>query len=597
MKDPKKPNASGKVILRILKDTKPIAGWLVLGAVVSLVSVALSLVTPEILRMLSDRLYNYWEPMHLGKPAVFDNAGFGLECILLAAAYAGSSLAAIGEMLIMNNVVSKHFTCVIRIRMSDKIRRLPVRFVDQTPNGEIISHMTDDVSVMGTTVHSFLETLISGVLKLLGIMVLIFLLNPILAAAVIIFVPLSLILSAKIAGKSEKYYAKVRKKNGELYALTEETFTGFDTVKAFHLEKRQRERQAELCGDMRESARKGTFLSSIVQPIVSLSNNVAYIAICILGGVFVANGLFGMSVGTIVAFVLYARMFAGPLESIAQGFSMLQQTIASAERVYKMLDEEEMTEANAETAPKGEGNVRFEKVDFSYDPKQPLIKGLTIDVHAGEKVAIVGPTGGGKTTIVNLLMRFYDVDGGKILVDGKDIMQMPRSALRSVFSMVLQDTWLFSGTIYDNIAYGRPDATEEEVHEAARRAHIDRFIRSLPKGYDTVINEETTNISGGQKQLLTIARAYLANRPILILDEATSNVDTRTEILIQKTMDDLMRDRTSFVIAHRLSTIVDADTILVVNHGTIVEQGTHKELLAKNGFYAEIYNSQYELLN
>ena len=596
MKNGKNTNA-GKTVVRILKDTKPIAGWLTLGALISLVSVALSLATPAFVRNLSDLLYNYWEPAHLGEPAVFDNAAFALGCVLLAAAYAGSSLAAIGEMLIMNNVVSKHFTCAIRIRMSDKIRRLPVRYVDQTPNGEIISHMTDDVSVMGTTVHSFLETLISGVLKLLGIIVLIFILNPILACAVIVFVPLSLVLSAKIAGKSEKYFATVRKKNGELYALTEETFTGFDTVKAFHLEGRQRDRQSELCGDMREAAQKGTFLASIVQPIVALSNNIAYIVICILGGVFVANNLFGMSVGTIMAFVIYARMFAGPLESIAQGFSMLQQTIASAERVYKMLDEEEMTEATEETAPKGEGNVQFENVDFSYDPKQPLIQGLTIDVRAGEKVAIVGPTGGGKTTIVNLLMRFYDVDGGRILVDGKDIMKMPRNALRSVFSMVLQDTWLFSGTIYDNIAYGRPDATEEEVHEAAKRAHIDRFIRSLPQGYDTVINEETTNISGGQKQLLTIARAYLANRPILILDEATSNVDTRTEILIQKTMDDLMKDRTSFVIAHRLSTIVDADTILVVNHGSIVEQGTHRELLAKNGFYAEIYNSQYELLN
>ena len=593
----KKQNTSKKTVLRILKDTKPIAGWLVLSAFISLISVALSLLTPEILRALSDRLYNYWEPVHLGQSATLDSAAFGLECVLLAAAYAGSSLAAIGEMLIMNNVVSKHFTCAIRIRMSDKIRRLPVRYVDQTPNGEIISHMTDDVSMMGTTVHSFLETLISGILKLIGIIVLIFLLNPILAAAVIVFVPLSLVLSAKIAGKSEKYFASVRKKNGEMYALTEETFTGFDTVKAFHLENRQRERHAAICADMREAAQKGTFLSSIVQPIMALTNNIAYIAICIIGGIFVANNLFGMSVGTIVAFVLYARMFAGPLESIAQGFSMLQQTIASSERVYKLLDEEEMTESTEETAPKGEGNVVFENVDFSYDPKQPLIKGLTISVRAGEKVAIVGPTGGGKTTIVNLLMRFYDVDGGRILVDGKDVMQMPRNALRSVFSMVLQDTWLFSGTIYDNIAYGRPDATADEVREAARRAHIDRFIESLPNGYDTVINEETTNISGGQKQLLTIARAYLANRPILILDEATSNVDTRTEILIQKTMDDLMRDRTSFVIAHRLSTIVDADTILVVNHGTIVEQGTHRELLAKDGFYAEIYNSQYALLN
>ena len=593
----KNPSSPKKTVLRILRDTRPIAGWLVVASVVSIVSVALSLLTPEILRLLSDRLYTYWDAVHAGASVPFDNGGFSRECIILAAAYAGSSLAGIGEMLIMNNVVSRHFTCAIRIGMSDKIRRLPVRYIDRTPNGEIISHMTDDVSVLGTTVHSFLETLISGVLKLLGIMVLIFRLNPILAGAVIVLVPLSLFFSAKIAGKSEKYFATVRKKNGELYALTEETFSGFDTVKAFHLEGRQCERQAALCGEMRDAARKGNFLASIVQPIVVLTNNVAYIAICILGGVFVAKGLFGMSVGMIVAFVLYARMLAGPLESIAQGFSMLQNTIASAERVYKMLDEEEMTESTEETAPEGIGNVRFENVDFSYDPKQPLIKGLSINVRAGEKVAIVGPTGGGKTTIVNLLMRFYDVDGGKIYVDGKDVYRMPRSELRKAFSMVLQDTWLFSGTIYDNIAYGRPDATEEEVHEAARRAHIDRFIRSLPEGYQTVINEETTNISGGQKQLLTIARAYLANRPILILDEATSNVDTRTEILIQKTMDDLMRDRTSFVIAHRLSTIVDADTILVINHGTIVEQGTHAELLEKNGFYAEIYHSQYELLN
>ncbi len=593
----KKRNSSWKTILRILKDTKPIAGWLVLSAFISLISVALSVATPEILSVLTDRLYRFWETVQAGERATFDNAAFGLECTLLAAAYAGSSLASIAEMLIMNNVVSRHFTCALRIRMSDKIRRLAVRYVDQTPNGEIISHMTDDVSEMGGTIHSFLETLISGALKLIGIIVLIFLLNPILACTVIVFVPLSLLLSARIANKSEKYYAEYRETNGKLYALTDETFTGFDTVKAFHLEQSRSEKHAEICAKMREASRKGDFLSAIVQPIVALSNNVAYIAICIIGGIFVANGMFGMSVGTIVAFVLYARMLAGPLESIAQGFSMLQHTIASSERVYRLLDEKEMTESFEQTAPEGKGNVQFTDVDFSYDPKQPLIKGLTINVHAGEKVAIVGPTGGGKTTIVNLLMRFYDVDGGRILVDGKDVMQMPRNALRSVFSMVLQDTWLFSGTIYDNIAYGRPDATEAEVREAAKRAHIDRFIRSLPDGYKTVINEETTNISGGQKQLLTIARAYLANRPILILDEATSNVDTRTEILIQRTMDDLMKDRTSFVIAHRLSTIVDADTILVVNHGTIVEQGTHKELLAKNGFYAEIYNSQYELLN
>ena len=297
-----------------------------------------------------------------------------------------------------------------------------------------------------------------------------------------------------------------------------------------------------------------------------------------------------------MAFILYAKLFAGPLESIASGLSTMQHTFASAGRVYELLDREEMEQTADSPVPEGEERISFDHVCFSYDPAHPLIEDLCIDVAPGQKVAIVGPTGGGKTTIVNLLMRFYDVDSGAITINGVDTRTMDRAALRSRFSMVLQDTWLFSGSIYDNIAYGKRDATREEVLEAARRAHIDFFIDTLPDGYDTVINEESTNISSGQKQLLTIARAYLANRSILILDEATSNVDTRTELLIQHTMDELMRGRTSFVIAHRLSTIVDADVILVVDNGRIVEQGTHAELLAKNGFYAEIYNSQYALL-
>ena len=593
-----KKTGGWRVIKRLLGDTKPIAGWLVLSAFVSLASVVLSLIAPDLLSNLCNEIYVFWETNTAGAGnAIFDGAAFAQGSIWLAVVYGGSCLASMGTMLIMNNVVSRHYTCALRIRMSDKIRRVPVRFVDATPNGEIISNMTDDVSVLGNTVHNFLNILIEGCIKLIGITVLIYLLNPILATAVVVFVPLSLILSAVIAGKSEKYFGEARKVNGELYALTEESFSGFDTVKAFHLEERQCGEQETLCKQQAEKLERGVFLSGIVQPIVALSNNIAYIVICILGGLFVAKGLYGMSVGTIVAFILYARMFAGPLESIAQGMSMIQNTVASANRVYKMMDEPEMQETITESAPKGEGNVTFEHVCFSYDPNEPLIRDLNLVAHAGEKVAIVGPTGGGKTTIVNLLMRFYDIQSGRITVDGKDIANMSRADLRSVFSMVLQDTWLFSGTIYDNIAYGNQNATAEEVYDAARRAHIDRFIRSLPDGYQTVINEETTNISGGQKQLLTIARAYLANRPILILDEATSNVDTRTEILIQRTMDDLMKTRTSFVIAHRLSTIVDADEILVVNNGQIVEQGAHQELLDRNGFYAEIYNSQHALLN
>lgn len=343
-----------------------------------------------------------------------------------------------------------------------------------------------------------------------------------------------------------------------------------------------------------EKSRQGYYYSGIVQPIIALTNNIAYIIICILGGMLAVDG--SLSVGEIVAFVLYAKQLAGPLESIANGMSMMQSTFASAKRVYELLDLEEMEKVKTETMPAGKGEVVFDHVSFSYDPEKPLIKELTFTVKPGQKAAIVGPTGGGKTTIVNLLMGFYPIQEGHIYIDGVDIKDLDLADLRSQFAMVLQDTWLFGGTVYENIAYGNESASREAVEQAAKMAHIDRFIQSLPKGYDTVINEETTNISGGQKQLMTIARAYLANRKMLILDEATSNVDTRTELLIQDTMDELMKGRTSFVIAHRLSTIVNADMILVVNQGQIVEQGTHEELMKKNGFYTEIYNSQYELL-
>jgi len=401
-------------------------------------------------------------------------------------------------------------------------------------------------------------------------------------------------MAAKIAGNSEKYFTKYSDTNGKIYAFHEENFTGFETVKALNMEERQKKEQDALCDEAREQAEKGYYLAGVVQPIVGLTNNISYIAICLLGGVFAVRGT--ISVGDVVAFILYAKMFAGPLESIANGLSMMQNTFASAARVFAMLDLPEIDETDDCPHIEDEGNIRFENVCFSYKKDRPLIDDLNIDVKSGQKVAIVGPTGGGKTTIINLLMRFYDIDKGRILIDGVDIQSMNRSELRSKFSMVLQDTWLFSGSIYENIAYGKESATKEEVFEAARQAKIDYFIESLPQGYDTFINEDSTNISSGQKQLLTIARAYLANRKVLILDEATSNVDTRTELLIQHTMDQLMKNRTSFVIAHRLSTIVNADIILVVHDGRIVEQGVHKELLARNGFYAEIYNSQYDLL-
>lgn len=587
--EPRVAKTGMKTLVRLLKEARPIWKWLGLGGVCALFSVALTLVGPELMGKLSDAIYKYW-----ASDVPIDMQWFVKTCFLLAGIYVVVTLWDMASMLIMNNVVSNYYTCGMRIKISEKIKRLPVKYVDDTPNGEVISLMTKDVSVLGISIHNFFDIAITGFIKLLGITAIIFWIQPTMAAVVVVFVPLSLILSAKIAGNSEKYFTKYSDVNGKIYGFNEEDFTGFETIKAFNMEEHQKKRQADLCDEAKNQAEKGYFLAGIVQPIVSLTNNISYIAICILGGSLAMKGT--ISVGDVVSFILYAKMFAGPLESIASGLSMMQNTFASAARVFAMLDLPEIIESSQPCEVGYEGNIRFDHVSFSYKKDKPLICDLNIDVKSGQKVAIVGPTGGGKTTIINLLMRFYDIDQGKIYLDGVDIMTMDRAELRSKFSMVLQDTWLFSGTIFENIAYGKENATQAEVIEAARQAKIDYFIESLPQGYDTYINEDSTNISSGQKQLLTIARAYLANRKVLILDEATSNVDTRTELLIQHTMDQLMLNRTSFVIAHRLSTIVNADVILVVHDGRIVEQGNHKDLLARNGFYAEIYNSQYDLL-
>ena len=400
-----------------------------------------------------------------------------------------------------------------------------------------------------------------------------------------------------LANKSEKLFSKYRKINGKLYSFIEEDYTGFATVKAFNLEDRQSQKQGKIVQEHRQTGRKAFFTNGLIQPVITLCNNVSYVAVCLIGCLIIANqsgGVQGqLGPGDLVAFLMYAKMFAGPLESIAWCMGSMQHTITAARRVYDVMDKEEMKETvTLELPEKLLGNVKFENVTFSYSDK-PLIENLNFEVKAGQKVAIVGPTGGGKTTLVNLLMRFYEVKSGTIYIDGVDISQISRKELRNCFAMVLQDTWLFNGTIKENIAYGKQNATEQEIERAAQKAHLDFFVDTLPDGYQTVINEESTNVSSGQKQLLTIARAYLADRKMLILDEATSNVDTRTELLIQETMDQLMQDKTSFVIAHRLSTIVNADVILVVNNGQIVETGTHKELLEKGGFYANLYNSQY----
>ncbi len=587
VKTPKEYSAA-KTVKRLVVDLKPIAWALVIAAFVCIGSVALSVIAPQIVSSMTDMLYDFGNT-----GTAIDMAEMGKLCLYLALLYLGSAILSAAMVLLMTNITSRYYTRGMRVRISDKIQRLPVSFIDGTPSGELLSRMMNDVSNMSNTIHVIIETMINGIVRIVVITWIMYTINPLMATAVIVLVPLSVGLSAYISGKSEKSWHEFRKCNGKLYAFIEEDYTGFDTVKAFNLENRQRAISEEITKEYSLKIGRGWYLSGLVQPIIAFTNNIAYVAVCLLGGYLAINGTIG--VGDVVAVILYAKMFAGPLESIANGMSSVQHTLACASRVYALLDKREMTESDGK-CPEGQGNVEFRNVCFSYVEGRPLIKNLNISVKAGQKVAIVGPTGGGKTTIVNLLMRFYDIDSGSIKIDGVDIMDMDRAELRRQFSMVLQDTWLFNGTVYDNIAYGKEGATREEVMEAARQAHIDYFIDTLPDGYDTVINEESTNISGGQKQLLTIARSYLADRKMLILDEATSNVDTRTELIIQKTMDKLLEGRTSFVIAHRLSTIVNADIILVVRDGEIVEQGTHDELLKKKGFYTEIYNSQYELL-
>lgn len=579
-----------RVLGRLIKEAKPIWGWILLSSLIACASVFLALIAPLIMGKITDAIYDYWQ---LKTPIIQDD--LIKNSLSLVLVYLGSSICSLSNMMILNNVVSRHFTCELRIKISAKIMRLPVKFVDSTPNGEIISRMTNDVSSMGNTIHNVLNLAIQGFLQLIGISIMMFRINPFMALIVLVLVPFSLVLSAVVAGKSEDHFGAGRKTAGKMYSFIEEDYTGFDTIKSFNLEETQNKEQARLAEEIRNSDCKGYFLSGIVQPIITFTNALAFMGICVLGGYLAINGK--VSVGDVVAVIMYAKLFSSPLEGIAYGISMLQRAFASSRRVFNLFDEPEMPEAESDEVPSGKGDVEFRHVYFSYSPDKPLIEDLNLKVSAGQKVAIVGPTGGGKTTIVNLLMRFYDVDSGQIFIDGVDATKIDRKVVRNMFAMVLQDTWLYSGSVFDNIAYSRDSATREEVLEAGVNARIDHFVDTMPEGYDTIINEESTNISSGQKQLLTIARAYLADRKMLILDEATSNVDTRTELLIQESMDRLMQNKTSFVIAHRLSTIVDADIILVVNEGKIVETGTHKELMAKNGFYTEIYNSQYDLLN
>jgi ATP-binding cassette, subfamily B, multidrug efflux pump len=512
--------------------------------------------------------------------------------LLLIGLYIVSALFSFIMSYVMASV-SQETVFKMRSDVKDKLDRLPLKYFDARTHGEILSRVTNDMDNISTTLQQSLTQLITSIVSIVGIVIMMLTISPVMTLIALITLPICGFITSLIAKKSQNFYKDQQKILGQLNGHVEEMYTGHKIVKAFGHEDDSIKEFKEINGRLYNVGWKAQFMSGIIFPALNFVNNLGYVAVCVVGGLLVTKKI--IKIGDVQAFIQYIRQFKQPIVQTANIANVIQSTVASAERVFEVLDEpEEIPDSeNAELIELPKGEVKFEHVKFGYKEDETLIEDMNIDVKQGETIAIVGPTGAGKTTLVNLLMRFYEIKDGKITIDGVDIRDLKRGDLRTMFGMVLQDTWLFNGTIKDNIAYGRKDATDEQIVRAAKAAHADHFIRTLPQGYDTILNEEGSNISQGQRQLLTIARAILADPLILILDEATSNVDTRTEVLIQKAMANLMKGRTSFVIAHRLSTIRDASLILVMNRGSIIEQGNHMELLAKKGFYADLYNSQF----
>lgn len=498
-----------------------------------------------------------------------------------------------GQAYVLNGAVQRT-VFGLREQIEAKINRLPLRYFDSIQRGELLSRVTNDVDNISQSLQQSISQAVTSVLTVLGVLVMMFILSPTLALIALVTIPLTLGITTLIAKRSQKLFVQQWKNTGELNGQIEETYTGHALVKVFGRQREVGERFRQKNAELYEASFGAQFISGLIMPAMTFIGNLVYVGIAVVGGLQVASG--AMQLGDVQAFIQYSRQFTQPLAQLGSMANLLQSGVASAERVFELLDTEEQSADPAVLqSPDGRarGRLVFEDVSFSYSPDKPLISGLSLVAEPGQTVAIVGPTGAGKTTLVNLMMRFYELDAGRITLDGVDITTMSRHDLRSRMGMVLQDTWLFGGTIRDNIAYGRPTASSSEVLEAARATYVDRFVRSLPEGYDTVLDDEGSNVSAGEKQLLTIARAFLASPSVLILDEATSSVDTRTEVLVQKAMSALRSDRTSFVIAHRLSTIRDADLILVMEAGQIVEQGTHASLLAAGGAYARLYEAQF----
>ena len=558
----------------------------------AILSAAFSIIGPKIMGNATTEIFNGLMDKISGGSGI-DFAKIGRILIFLLGLYAVSAFCTFIQNFLMSGV-SQKIAYGLRRQISEKLNHLPMKYFDTKTHGEILSRVTNDVDTVSSNLDQCMTQMITSITTLIGVVIMMLTISPLMTLAVIIIIPIALIILAFIVSHSQKYFQRQQEYLGHVNGKVEEVYGGHNIVKAFNGEEDAREEFQKLNQTLYRSSWKSQFFSGIMMPLMNFIGNLGYVVVSIMGGYLVIQNQ--ITVGDIQSFIQYVRNFMNPLSNVAQVVNLIQATIAAAERVFEFLgEEEEVPETEHPVSTENlSGNITFAHVKFGYNPDKTIIKDFNATVKQGQKVAIVGPTGAGKTTMVKLLMRFYDINSGSIQIDGHDIKEFKRQDLRRMFGMVLQDTWLFSGTIEDNVKYGKMDATFEAVENACREAHADHFIKTLPDSYHMVINEEGNNVSQGQKQLLTIARVILADPKILILDEATSSVDTRTEEYIQKAMDKLMENRTSFIIAHRLSTIRNADLILVMDHGDIVEQGNHEELLKKNGFYAKLYNSQFE---
>lgn len=582
-----KPKEFKKTLWRLLGYLKPRKYQLIFVAIAAIFSTLFNVISPKLLGDATTSIFT-----SITKGLNIDFSFLSKLLMLLLGLYILSALFAYLQQYIMAGV-SQKTTAELRKDVNDKLTRLPLRYYDQNPHGDVLSRVINDIDNINNSLQQALSQIITSVISIIGTIIMMLIISPLLTLVVLVTIPLSAFVIRFIASYSQKHFVNQQKELGQINGHIEEMYSGHQVVKAFGHEEAAIEKFDEMNEKLYHSGWKAQFISGIMMPLMTFVGNLGYVFVSIGGGLLVLNG--SIRIGDVQAFIQYSQQLTQPMAQAAGIANMIQTALASAERVFSLLDEEEERKETPASVDLKQisGHITFDHVRFGYEQNQPIIKDLSLDVQHGQTIAIVGPTGAGKTTIINLLMKFYELDSGKIMIDGKSLSDLSREQVRSLFAMVLQDTWLFNGTIRDNIAYGRAEVSEEEIIEAARSAFADDFIRTLPAGYDTILGEDAANISQGQRQLITIARAILADPKILILDEATSSVDTRTEMNIQNAMNLLMAGRTSFVIAHRLSTIRDADIILVMNEGDIIEKGSHDELIAQNGFYADLYRSQF----